>query len=127
MATGVASFGHITGVHYQNKADINEYKSDLLEHKKLPLGRALRPTQKQLLIREMILLLKKGYLDRNYFRKKFQQDVVEQWSAEWQQHVENGYATVNDERIELTREGLLRVDSLLPVFFEASHQGIRYT
>lgn len=127
LATGVASFGHISGVHYQNKADINEYKSDLLEHKKLPLGRALRPTQKQLLIREMILLLKKGYLDRNYFRKKFQQDVVEQWSAEWQQHVENGYATVNDERIELTREGLLRVDSLLPVFFEPSHQGIRYT
>ena len=25
------------------------------------------------------------------------------------------------------REGLLRVDSLLPRFFEAEHRGIRYT
>ena len=27
----------------------------------------------------------------------------------------------------LTREGLLRVDSLLPRFFEPEHRGIRYT
>ncbi len=127
LATGVASFGHISGVHYQNKPDINVYKSDLLEHKTLPLGRALKPTQTQLLIREMILLLKKGYLDRDYFRAKFHQDVVETWPEAWQQHVDDGYAIIGDERIELTRQGLLRVDALLPVFFEPSHQGIRYT
>ena len=127
LATGVASFGHISGVHYQNKPDINVYKSELLEHQTLPLGRALKPTHTQLLIREMILLLKKGYLDRNYFRTKFQQDIVETWPAAWQQHVDDGYAVVYEDRIELTRQGLLRVDSLLPIFFEASHQGIRYT
>ena len=127
LATGVASFGHISGVHYQNKPDINVYKSDLLEHQTLPLGRALKPTHTQLLIREMILLLKKGYLDRNYFRTKFQQDIVETWPAAWQQHVDDGYAVVHEDRIELTRQGLLRVDALLPIFFEASHQGIRYT
>lgn len=127
LATGVASFGHISGVHYQNKPDINVYKSDLLEHQTLPLGRALKPTHTQLLIREMILLLKKGYLDRNYFRAKFQQDIVETWPAAWQQHVDDGYAVVHEDRIELTRQGLLRVDALLPIFFEASHQGIRYT
>ena len=127
LATGVASFGHISGVHYQNKPDINVYKSDLLEHQTLPLGRALKPTHTQLLIREMILLLKKGYLDRDYFRTKFQQDIVETWPAAWQQHVDDGYAVVHEDRIELTRQGLLRVDALLPIFFEASHQGIRYT
>ena len=127
LATGVASFGHISGVHYQNKSDMTEYKSDLLDHNKLPLRRAMRPTQHQLLIREMILLLKKGYLDRMYFRDKFDVDIVEHWSAQWKQHADDGYAIIHDDRIELTRDGLLRVDALLPLFFEPEHQGIRYT
>ena len=38
IATGIASFGHVSGVHYQNKADMKEYQSDLTEHGKLPLG-----------------------------------------------------------------------------------------
>jgi oxygen-independent coproporphyrinogen-3 oxidase len=127
LATGIASFGHISGVHYQNKADMEEYKSDLLERNQLPLGRAMRPTPHQLLIREMILLLKRGYLDRRYFRDKFDVDIVEHWPDQWQQHVDDGFAVINDDRVELTREGLLRVDALLPVFFEPEHQGIRYT
>jgi oxygen-independent coproporphyrinogen-3 oxidase len=58
LATGVASFGHVSGVHYQNKTEWNEYIGDLLEHNRLPLYRALKPTPHQLLIREMILQLK---------------------------------------------------------------------
>ena len=127
LATGIASFGHISGIHYQNKADMNEYKADLLERGQLPLGRAMKPTPRQLLIREMILLLKKGQLDRQYFRDKHGVDIVEEWPNEWQQHVDDGYAVIHDDRVELTREGLLRVDGLLPVFFEPGHQGIRYT
>ena len=30
-------------------------------------------------------------------------------------------------RIQLTRAGLLQVDSLLPAFFEPQFQGVRYT
>ena len=127
LATGIASFGHVSGVHYQNKADMNEYKSDLLDHGKLPLGRAMRPTSHQLLVREMILLLKKGYLDRSYFQDKFDVDIVDHWRAAWQQHVDDGYAVIHADRIQLTRAGLLRVDALLPVFFEPEHQGVRYT
>lgn len=127
LATGIASFGHVSGVHYQNKADMQEYKADLLERGELPLGRAMRPTQHQLLIREMILLLKKGYLDRTWFRNKYDVDIVDHWPEQWQQHADDGYVTISDDRIELTREGLLRVDALLPVFFESEHQGIRYT
>ncbi len=29
--------------------------------------------------------------------------------------------------IELTRKGFLHADAMLPPFFEAEHQGIRYT
>ena len=41
IATGIASFGHVSGVHYQNKADMKEYQSDLTEHGKLPPGARL--------------------------------------------------------------------------------------
>lgn len=127
LATGVASFGHVTGVHYQNKSNMDEYKADLLERGELPLGRALKPTRDQLLIREMILQLKRGWLDRGWFEEKYDVDIVDRWSGPWQQHIADGFLTIDRERIELTREGLLRVDGLLPVFFEAEHQGIRYT
>src|SRR5690606_39020488 len=62
LATGIASFGHVSGVHYQNQPEWSDYIQPLLEEGKLPLGRAYRPTPHQLLVREMILLLKKGYL-----------------------------------------------------------------
>ncbi len=127
LATGIASFGHVSGIHYQNKAEMNEYLTDLLERGVLPLGRAMQPTEHQLLVREMILQLKRGYLDRQYFQDKFGVDIVDHWSDEWQQHVADGFARIENGRIELTRQGLLRVDGLLPVFFEPEHRGVRYT
>ena len=35
--------------------------------------------------------------------------------------------TIDGDRIELTRKGLLHADALLPPFFEEEHQGVRYT
>ena len=34
---------------------------------------------------------------------------------------------VANDKVELTRAGLLQVDKLLPAFFEAEHRGTRYT
>jgi oxygen-independent coproporphyrinogen III oxidase len=127
LATGVASFGHVSGVHYQNKTEWGDYTSDLLERGKLPLYRALRPTPHQLLIREMILLLKKGYLDAAYFREKFGVEILEEWREEWLSHQGDGMLTIDGDRIELTRKGLLHADALLPAFFEPEHRGVRYT
>ena len=79
------------------------------------------------MIREMILLLKRGYLERAYFQDKFGVDIVEHWPNEWKQLVNDGYLSIGEEKIELNREGLLRVDSLLPAFFEPQHRGVRYT
>ncbi len=127
LATGIASFGHVSGVHYQNKAEMKQYLEDLHEHGRLPLGRGMRPTPHQSLVREMILLLKRGYLDLDYFRNKFGVDIVDHWQDEFQQHAEEGMLTIGKDRIELTRKGFLHADALLPVFFEAEHQGVRYT
>ena len=127
LATGVASFGHISGVHYQNHPEWSGYVETLLNEHRLPIYRALRPTAHQSLIRELILQLKRGYLEAEYFKRKFQVDILEHWQPQWQQYVDEGWLTVTDDRVELTREGLLRVDGLLPAFFEPEHQDVRYT
>jgi oxygen-independent coproporphyrinogen-3 oxidase len=126
LATGVASFGHASGVHYQNLPEWGAYVG-AIDRGELPLYRAMRPSKHQLLIREMILLLKKGHLDAGYFRQKFGDEIIDEWRDVWRQHQADGYVTVDGDRIEVTREGLLRVDSLLPAFFEPEHQGVRYT
>jgi len=126
LATGVASFGHASGVHYQNEPDWAGYVGRL-EQGELPLYRGLRPTDHQRLVREMILQLKRGYLKPDYFRHKFGVDVIDHWRSEWQQHADNELLAFDDNRVTLTRAGLLRVDSLLPAFFEPEHRGVRYT
>ena len=126
LATGIASFGHVSGVHYQNQAEWEQY-CGMLEAEQLPLGRGLRLTADQRLIREMILQLKRGYLDADYFHEKFAIDVLAQWQEAWQEYEEAGYLTVEGRRVELTREGLLRVDALLPAFFEPQFRDVRYT
>ncbi len=126
LATGIASFGHASGVHYQNLPDMNQYL-ETIEAGSLPLGRGYVPTPHQRLIREMVLLLKRGYLDVEYFRNKFDVDILQQWKEAWASHEHDGLVVIDGESIRLTRDGLLRVDSMLPIFFEAEHQGVRYT
>ena len=126
LATGVASFGHISGVHYQNLAEWETYVN-VLDEGRLPLGRALRPTVEQALIREAILQLKRGYLDPGYFQSKYEVDIRQKWADVWDQYEQEGYTSHCEDQIRLTRAGLLRVDGLLPAFFEPEHRGIRYT
>ncbi|NND97073.1 MAG: coproporphyrinogen III oxidase family protein [Pirellulaceae bacterium] len=126
LATGIASFGHASGVHYQNLPELEQYLGTI-ESGELPLGRGFVPTDHQRLVREMILLLKRGYLDVEYFRKKFDVDIVQHWQTQWDGFVKDKWAVIDADTIRLTRDGLLRVDAMLPAFFEPEHQGVRYT
>ena len=126
LATGIASFGHASGVHYQNLADLEKYLGTI-ESGELPLGRGFVPTDHQRLVREMILLLKRGYLDTKYFKDKFGVDIISRWQEQWDGYVKDEWATIDGDSIRLTRDGLLRVDAMLPAFFEPEHQGVRYT
>ncbi|HEX3997751.1 MAG TPA: coproporphyrinogen-III oxidase family protein [Pirellulales bacterium] len=126
LATGVASFGHISGVHYQNLPDWPQYVG-ALDRGELPLGRGMRPSPHQLLIREMILQLKTGRLDAGYFRDKFGVEILDQWRDVWEQHQADGNLEVDGDEIRLTRAGLLNADGLLPPFFEPEFRGVRYT
>ncbi|MSQ94663.1 MAG: coproporphyrinogen III oxidase family protein [Gemmataceae bacterium] len=126
LGTGVASFGHMSGVHVQNVDRWEDYVAKL-EQGELPLGRALKVAPDQLLRREMMLQLKTGRLHPDYFRTKFGKDIVSTFADGFGKLQNNGYLTVANGNIELTRAGLLQVDRLLPAFFEAEHRGTRYT
>jgi oxygen-independent coproporphyrinogen-3 oxidase len=126
IATGIASFGHVNGIHYQNYADLKNYYA-ALENGTLPLARGLAPTRYQLLIRSMILMLKRGYLDSTFFEKKFGVSIFENWHHAWAQHIKMGDAEADGGTLRLTRQGLLKVDEILPSFFEPIYRGARYT
>ncbi len=124
---GVASFGHVNGVHVQNKDTWEAYSESVLRGE-LPLARAYRPTPEERMRREFILQLKLGRLRPAYFAEKYGADVLATFASQIASLRNEGYvADATPERLALTREGLLRVDSLLPRFFLPQHTNIRYT
>ncbi len=126
FGTGVASFGHANDVHVQNVDQWEDYVA-MLDRGELPLGRALPLRPRELLIRELILQLKTGRLEADYFRDKFGADILTDFGAAFGRLAASGDLAVKDGGVELTRQGLLHVDRLLPEFFEPQHRTARYT
>ena len=126
-ALGVASFGHINGVHMQNLDQWGPYAA-AIQRGEIPLSRAFRPTDEERLIRELVLQLKLGSVRPTYFGNKYSVDVLDRFSDALTSLRDDGYLmTADPDQIALTREGLLRVDSLLPRFFLPEHTNLRYT
>lgn len=127
VGLGVASFGHVNGVHVQN-LDTWEAYGAVVEQGELPLARAFRPSEEERMIRELVLQLKRGSIEPAYFRDKYGVRVLERFRDELAALRSEGYLERADaEAVALTREGLLRVDVLLQRFFLPEHRGIRYT
>jgi coproporphyrinogen III oxidase-like Fe-S oxidoreductase len=125
IGLGVSSFAHFGGVHFQNAHNFEEYIS-LLDADQLPIVRALPLTPKQRLIREMILQLKTGALDTQYFASKFGVDVWKEFEPAYVQLGEYGLLRRDNGTIHLTRQGLLQVDHFLSDFFEPELKPVRY-
>jgi oxygen-independent coproporphyrinogen-3 oxidase len=127
VGLGVASFGHVNGVHMQN-LDTWETYSAAIAADRLPLGRAYTPTHEERMIREFILQLKRGSVRPSYFRQKYSIDPLQHFTGPLASLEADGFlAQADPDAITLTREGLLRVDVLLQRFFLPQHSGIRYT
>ena len=126
VGTGVASFSHIGGVHFQNSPSWTGYTGSL-DANQLPINRAFSTTSKERLTREMILQLKLGKIDTAYFQKKFNADILEAFGSAYEKLQNEGMLTFNEGEVKLTRQGLLRVDQLLPEFYAPKYQNARYT
>ena len=126
-ALGVASFGHISGVHFQNLDTWDSYSS-AVRSGKLPLNRAYRPTDEERLIREFVLQLKRGSVQPAYFRQKYEVNILERFREPIRWLDSEGFlASSTEEILALSRDGLLQVDVLLRKFFLPQHTEIRYT
>ncbi len=126
FGTGVASFGHVNGVHIQN-VDTWEAYIGKLEAGEIPLGRAFPTTERDRLIREIVLQLKTGTLDAGYFRAKFKAEIASEFASAFDKLQRDGWLTVNGDRVETTPAGLLQIDRHLQVFFDPQYVGKRYT
>ena len=124
---GVASFGHVNGVHMQNAAGWTGY-SEAIGRGSLALARAYRPTADERLIREFVLQLKRGALRPAYFQERHGVDVLARFRAPLAELLEEGaLERVDSDLVRVSSSGLLRVDSLLHRFFLPEHADIRYT
>ena len=126
IGLGVASFSHFGGVHFQNQPKFEDYIR-LLDSGQLPLWRALRLTPKQNLIREMILQLKTGSLDTQYFQRKFGVDIWKEFQPVYERLKADNLLGRTNGTIALTRRGLLQIDHSLSEFFEPELKHVRYT
>ena len=125
ISLGVASFGHLGGIHYQNLVHIEEYISKI-EQGETPVRRALMTNQEERFIRELILQFKLGRVSLSYFEGKFGQNVEERFRSILDELKHNESLSRNGDDLVLSREALLKVDSLLHRFFLPKHQDSRY-
>jgi oxygen-independent coproporphyrinogen III oxidase len=126
FGTGVASFGHVHGVHIQN-VDTWEQFIAKLDAGQLPLGRAFPTTPRDRLIREMILQLKTGLLSSAYFQSKYSVDITAEFADGFRTLETGGWLRTTPSGVELTPAGFLQIDRHLPVFFDPKYRSSRYT
>jgi oxygen-independent coproporphyrinogen-3 oxidase len=93
IGLGVASFSHVGGTHYQNEHNWGPY-IEPLEAGRLPIYRALTPTDDERLIREFVLQFKLGHLNAGYFQEKFGVDVRERFAEPLQRLREWGFLEI---------------------------------
>ncbi len=116
IGLGVASFSHVGGTHFQNQHDFEPYLA-MVREGKLPLYRALTPSEEERMIRELVLQFKLGRISRSYFQKKFGVDVLVRFAEPLSKLESEGALEIAGDWVRLMRDGLLQVDRLVHEFF----------
>lgn len=83
-------------------------------------------TDEERFLRELILQWKLGRVRPSYFKEKFGVDLSDRYGEILKQWKEEGDLVVSGEELSLTREALLRVDSMLHQLFLPQHRDARY-
>jgi oxygen-independent coproporphyrinogen III oxidase len=126
LGLGVASFGYFGGVHYQNQVTLENYEEQLSEAS-FPVWRAFALNNRDRLVREFVLQLKFGHVSTVEFQKKFGVNIIESFAAPLRELRSERWLTYTASGVQLTAAGLLKVDRLLPHFYDGPHRDVRYT
>jgi oxygen-independent coproporphyrinogen-3 oxidase len=93
----------------------------------LPLKRAYVLNDRERMIREFILQLKLGRVEAEPFHEKFGVAINDVFLDALSDMERRGLLRVDDSTVVLSREGLLRIDRLLPEFYDSRCRNLRYT
>jgi len=126
LGIGLSSFSYLGGVHYQNKVDYDAYV-ETVSKGELPVLRTYRLDSDERLVRELILQLKLGQVDAAYFVGKFGVDVLDRFKNRLRKYSKRGWLVIDAAGVRVTREGLLRIDRILPGFYLSGHRRVRYS
>jgi oxygen-independent coproporphyrinogen-3 oxidase len=126
IGLGVASFSHVAGTHFQNLPEFSQYL-EAVHAGNLPASRAHVTTPEERMIRELILQMKLGRVNTDSFASKFGIQIRDRFSRQWTDLAEHGLLKDEGPWLVLSREALLKVDTLLHAFFLPQHRGTRYT
>jgi oxygen-independent coproporphyrinogen-3 oxidase len=126
IGAGVSAISHMGGVHYQNQDRWDDYLAALARHE-LPVSRAFPTTADERLTRELILQLKLGQLVPSYFQQRYGVDIIDRFEGPLQALRSESMLSFDANEVRLTPDGMLRVDQLLPAFYDERYQNSRYT
>lgn len=126
LGIGVSAFSYVQGIGQQNIANLDDYLA-ARRRGDLPLWRAYALSDDERLIREVVLQLKLGGLDREYFLGKFGCDVLQRFAQPLEAGSRRGWFAIRPSGVTVLRDGLVRIDRLLPAFYRPEHQGLRYS
>ena len=125
LGLGASAFSFLAGVHFQNLAAPDAYLASVGAGQ-LPIDRAYALNADEKLVREFVLQLKLGKANADYFRAKFGREITERFREPLQRFTERGWLSIHPRGVTVTREGLLRIDRLLPAFYLPEHRNIPY-
>jgi len=80
IGAGVSSFSHLGGVHFQNVSSWNGYLGRV-QSGQFPIERGFATSATERLTRELILQLKLGHVESEYFRNKFGVEILDVFAA----------------------------------------------
>ena len=79
------------------------------------------------MVREFVLQLKLGRAERDYFLRKFGVSIADRFQRPLVALQTRGWLTLHNGDVVVTREGLLRVDRMLPLFYPPVHRPTGFT
>jgi oxygen-independent coproporphyrinogen-3 oxidase len=126
LGLGVASFSYVSGVHHQNAASLSTYLR-AAEEDRPPLGRAHVLSEDERAIREFILQLKLGRVERVPFRARHGVDPATRFEPPLRDLQDRGWIRIDDDAIAWTPDGRVQADRMLPGFYRPEHRGLRYS
>jgi oxygen-independent coproporphyrinogen-3 oxidase len=120
LGIGASSFSYLGGIHFQNVANLERYLS-AVKAGKFPHFRAYSLDSEEQMVREFVLQLKLGRAARDYFLRKFGVSIADRFQRQLVGLQSRGWLELYHGDVVVTREGLLRVDRMLPLFYRPAH------